>query len=155
MEDIALQNAYNEDVVGHPLLAEPDLLIPPAVGLVRQLSGPNGGVQNNLIFGDNGIAKGFLSHAPNVLKIFQNWIKNVSSNYLYDDEINRDLEIVRLFLRNNRFNTFDMLDDDMSKTAVRYVIWHVSMSLEGNHDKLRNLLKTYSPTRFGYEYGWE
>jgi hypothetical protein len=155
MNSESLQKAYSEDAIGHPLLAEPDLMIPPAVGLVRQLSGVNGGIQNNLVFGDNGIAKGFLSQAPNVLKIFQDWIKNVSSIHMSDDEINNGVEIIRLFLMNNRFNTYDMVDEDMSKTATRHVIWHVSMSLDGNHDRLRNLLKVYSPTQFGYEYGWE
>jgi hypothetical protein len=146
----SLQKAYSEDAIGHPLLAEPDLMIPPPVGLVRQLSGENGGIQNNLVFGDKGIAKGFLSEAPNVLKIVQDWI--MTTCHMAEEEINSGFEIIRSFLMNNRFNTYDMLEEDMSKTATRYVIWHVSMSLDGNHDKLRSILKNYSPTRFGYEY---
>jgi hypothetical protein len=152
----SLQKAYNEDAVGHPLLAEPDLLIPPAVGLVRQLSGPNGGIQNNLVFGDNGIAKGFLSHAFRIQEILLVWITTVGfPNAMTDEEVNSGFEVIREFLLKNRFDNLYILDEDMSKTAVRYVLWHLSLDLLKDHSRLYKLLKAYSPDRFGYEYGFK
>jgi hypothetical protein len=154
MNGESLQNAYNEDAAGHPFFEELNLLTPP-VGLVRQLSGVNGGIQNNLVFGDMGIVKGFISQAPAITNIFREWIINVSTKgAMTDDDVNNGFEIVRVFLMNNRFNNYDMLEEDMTKTAVRHVLWHLSLSIDRNHDRLRSLLKIYSPTRFGYEYGY-
>jgi hypothetical protein len=149
----SLQKAYDEDAVGHPLLAEPDLSVPP-IGLVRQLSGVNGGIQNNLVFGDNGIAKGFLSRASNIRELLGAWIIAVGfPNVLSDDRVNSRFDIIREFLMKNRFDNLYMLDEDMSKTAVRHVLWHLSLDLPGDHGRLYKLLKAYSPDRFGYEYG--
>jgi hypothetical protein len=156
MNSESLQNAYTLDVVGHPLLEESVLDIPPAVGLFRQLSGYNGGIQNNLVFGDKGIAKGFFSDALNLQEILLVWIITVGfSNVLTDEEVNTDFEIIRNFLVRNRFDKLYNLEEDMSRTAVRNVLWHLSLSLLRDHTRLYKLLKTYSPDRFGYEYGYE
>ena len=156
MNTETLQNAYDEDSIGHPLLMEPDLHIPPSIGLIRQLSGANGGIQNNLIFGDLGIAKGFLSHAPNLKKIFQEWIIKVDTDgVMTDADVNNGFESIRNFLTNNRFDLLYMIEQDMSKTAVRHVLWYLTETMDGNHNRLYSLLKDYSPTRFGYEYGYE
>jgi hypothetical protein len=152
MDSDSLQNAYKEDVKEHPLLMKPDMSLGP-VGLVRQFSGKNGGFQNNLIFGELGIAKGFLSKAPKITKILTDWITCISKNINTDEEIHHGFEILRNFLMNNRFDFHIMLEEDMTKTAVRHVLCHLSKSLDGNHERLHGLLKIYSPDRFGYEYG--
>jgi hypothetical protein len=154
MNSESLQKAYNEDANKHPLFVESDLMSPPS--LIRQMSGANGGIQNNLIFGENGIVMGFLPYAPNVSKILNDWIINVDTEgVINDEEIANGFEIIRVFLMNNRFSSYTMIDEDMSKTAVRHVLWHLSISLDKNHDRLRTLLKAYSPARFGYEYEFE
>lgn len=148
-----LQDAYNLDIIDHPLLAKPNLEIPPPIRLVRQLSGENVGVQNNLVFGELGIVKGFLSYAPNLRTIIHNFIRNISSlDLITDDDINIGFENLRNFLLKNRFDLLCMLEENMSYTAVRHVLQHLSMNLDIDHSRLHILLSIYSPTRFGYEY---
>jgi hypothetical protein len=148
-----LQSAYDLDIVDHPNLEKPNLDIPPPIRLVRQLSGENVGIQNNLVFGDLGIVKGFLSYAPNLRNIIHTFIRDISSvDLITDDDINIRFEILRKFLLMNRFDLLCMLEENMSYTAVRHVLQHLSMNLDMDHSRLHRLLTIYSPTRFGYEY---
>lgn len=148
-----LQDVYDLDIVDHPFLAKPTLDIPPPIRLVRQLSGENVGVQNNLVFGDLGMVKGFLSYAPNLRKVLHDFIRDVSSvDLMTEDIVNDGFEILRKFLLKNRFDLLFMLEENMSHTAVRHVLQHLSMDLDIDHSRLHSLLTIYSPTRFGYEY---
>lgn len=148
-----LQNAYELDIIEHPLLTKPNLEIPPPVRLVRQLSGENVGIQNNLVFGELGIVKGFFSYAPNLRTIIHNFIRDISSvDLIKDQDITNGFEVLRKFLLKNRFDLLCMLEENMSYTAVRHVLQHLSTNLDMDHSRLHSLLTIYSPTRFGYEY---
>lgn len=150
MDTVSLQTAYDSDAAGHPSLVEPDLSVPPS-GITRKLSGENGGIQNNLIFGCDGIAKKFFLHAPKLRKIIHDFIIAVGTS-MTDEEVINGFEIIREFLLNNKFDILFKLEEDMSKTAVRHVLWHLSFDLDRDHNRLHSLLKSYSPTQFGYEY---